>query len=117
MSRFSGAFKSLVAFLGLAAVLLGALEHEALILQPEPVAGALATVGGGAAPDLLSPDADNGTEGTFRSEKHAQASPQFPAGRALSLPRDRRAGFGAIRIRPAETILRPRIVGVVILRL
>lgn len=76
--RHSG-FQKLVALLGLCAVLLGALEHEDLILQeaPEPASG-LAAGGGFSSEDgvLTAPRGvdelatDSGTEGTFRSEHY-----------------------------------------------
>lgn len=63
-------FRRILAMIGLVAVLLGALEHENLILQPAGVEPAIADAPGKLAYALTEASPDSGTEGTFRSELH-----------------------------------------------
>jgi len=114
-----------ISVLSLAAVLLGALEHESLLFQPE-LEFVVSQTGGEVAPDSESHGGtarfeayphESGTEGTFRSESHslgvlhglkvAQVQRQFdrssPGGeRATRLPPrrpDRTLTMGVLALR------------------
>ena len=76
MSSMRTALRNAIAFLGMVAVLLGALEHESLVLQADfspgdlPVSQTLLKDGHAIDEDshLVAFPRESGTEGTFRSE-------------------------------------------------
>ena len=63
-------FRRALAIIGLVAVLLGALEHEDLILQSVGTEAAIPSAHGPLTYGLNDASTDSGTEGTFRSELH-----------------------------------------------
>jgi len=86
MGSIRTAFRNAIAFLGLVAVLLGALEHESLVLQADftavdSVASETFLKDGQPIDEdshLVAFPSESGTEGTFRSEIHFLAT--APAG-------------------------------------
>jgi len=126
MSSLRTAFRNAIAFLGMVAVLLGALEHESLVLQadftPGDVAASRTLLKDGHAIDedshLVAFPRESGTEGTFRSENPFPST--APAGsRRLS----RRVRLISAGIGQSGSVLhrvqhpRSRRVGVLALRL
>jgi hypothetical protein len=111
-----------IAFLGMAALLLGALEHESLILQDATATPAVAETSGtlllglGASCHELT---ETGTEGTFRAEKHGYSlSPkaQGHAARAYHLSQFT-SPSDVLLAAPSARYWQSRPTGIVALRL
>jgi hypothetical protein len=108
-----------IAITGMAAVLLGALEHESLVLQAD---AAITEMQPGAAcaksPDIAGAPHESGTEGTYRSESHrhwtAPAPNDGPIWRIHAVPVGDRCGSAPLHLAQQA---RSRLIGVLALRL
>ena len=121
MSFQPTALRTVVALLGLIAVLLGALEHEDLLFQESPTAGAPRDPLPTAKESGLGWEAersDSGTESRFRQETHrggfaAEPAPSWK--RAFALRHNTADGRGQLAAQ--RTFSRKPVAGSVALRL